>query len=604
MTTPAPPEPDIPATDLPPPPSPPLNNPSPNKPWPNNTSANADDRRARTPGPTPWSEGGLRSLTGVLARHAARARSGGAVRRNVLRALLLTLVAAAAAAPFAVAWGVGHAQVADYLGPHQVTFAATYSGEVKLDLGPIGNAYLPSPAAPVGLDVIVGGVGAASQGVGSLLSPQTLAAYSALYHDPQDAIRGMVERLVQNAVVRSVEAEGVLLATFALWKLRDQLLAPWVARHLTRRRTAGVYLAVVAVTVGSILVPSTPAGTRIPVTVALGDVRGLTVDSVLLSDLLGRGVQGVTILTAREQASVDHYVADATVSLSRSLGRLPRAAPGETMLMGFSDLHCNQAMAQLLTRLARVAQPRIVLSSGDDTVQGLSVERGCIRRESQIPDGVPFVVATGNHDSDITETQMRTDGMVVLDGGVVSEAGLAVLGDDDPERQIPFTVDRTRDRAETEQEMALRLVGAAKLRRVDVLMVHQPASALVALQQPDPPVRLLTWGHFHAQDGPRVVAHADGSWTVGMQQGTAGGVKQPTITSFSTPFSPPLISADVYFYFRDDATGLVTGVQPVHFLPEARVVVEDRIVTGDPTRLPASTRARLVATPSPSPAGR
>ncbi len=109
----------------------------------------------------------------------------------------------------------------------------------------------------------------------------------------------------------------------------------------------------------------------------------------------------------------------------------------------------------------------------------------------------------------------------------------------------------------------------------------------------DPPARLVLWGHFHQQAGPTVVTHADGSWTVGMQEGTAGGVREPTITSFSTPFSTPLKSADVYFYFRDDATGLVTGVQPVHFTPDADVVIEDRITTGDLALLPAETRARL-----------
>ena len=66
-----------------------------------------------------------------------------------------------------------------------------------------------------------------------------------------------------------------------------------------------------------------------------------------------------------------------------------------------------------------------------------------------------------------------------------------------------------------------------------------------------------------------------------MRQSTAGGVRQPTLTSFSTPFSPPLISADVYFYYRDIATGLITGVQPVRFQPDGRVVIEDRIATGD-----------------------
>ena len=117
------------------------------------------------------------------------------------------------------------------------------------------------------------------------------------------------------------------------------------------------------------------------------------------------------------------------------------------------------------------------------------------------------------------------------------------------------------------------------------------------MDAPDPPARLVLWGHFHSESGPTVVRHADGSWTVGMQQGTAGGVRQPTFTSFSTPFSPPLISADVYFYFRDTATGLITGVQPVHFRPDASVVIDDRIAhrgPGQPAgRHPDQARRRL-----------
>ena len=100
-----------------------------------------------------------------------------------------------------------------------------------------------------------------------------------------------------------------------------------------------------------------------------------------------------------------------------------------------------------------------------------------------------------------------------------------------------------------------------------------------------------------------MVSHADGSWSVGMRQGTAGGVRQPIATSFSTPFSPPLISADVYFYFLDSATGLVTAVQPVRFRPDATVVIEDRIATGDVSRLPEETRVRLGGSPSPTPEG-
>ena len=71
---------------------------------------------------------------------------------------------------------------------------------------------------------------------------------------------------------------------------------------------------------------------------------------------------------------------------------------------------------------------------------------------------------------------------------------------------------------------------------------------------------------------------------------------------FSTPFSTPLIRADVYFYYRDDATGLITGVQPVHFTPDGEVVIDPRTATGDLDLLPPETRARLAGvSPSPTP---
>ena len=272
------------------------------------------------------------------------------------------------------------------------------------------------------------------------------------------------------------------------------------------------------------------------------------------------------------------------------------------MAYGFSDLHCNQATTELMTRLVAVTDPQVVLDSGDDTVNGTAAERGCIRRELGIAGGRPFVVATGNHDSDVTEAQLRAAGATVLDGSTVEVGGWDVLGDDDPERQVPFSVERTLDRPEDEAELGRRMVETARSRPVDAILVHQPTAAAEVMGADDPPAALVLWGHMHAQVGPTVVTHADGSWTVGMQQGTSGGVKQPTLASFSTPFSPPLVSADSYFYFRDEATGLVTGVQAVHLLPDARVVVDARTETGSVATLPDDTRRRLTGeSPSPTP---
>jgi len=548
-------------------------------------------------------------------RHAPRSTSRWRLSRGTLhrtgRSLGLTLVAAVLAAPFAAVWGIGHARVVDYLGPHRVEFAANYRGEVQVDLGPLGSAYLPSPAAPIGLSLEVGGVGSATTG-DSLLAPETLTAYTGLYTDPGEAVAGVVDRLVVDALVGSLQAELVLLAGFGMWLLRRRLLAPAVLPHLSVRRLALAYGLVLGAVVSSILGPPPhPDRVRTPVpgAAALG-FPGLSVDSGLLADVLNRGVRGVRLLAGRQSRAVAGYVAEVTASLERQSGTLPAPADGETMILGYSDLHCNRATTDLLGRLVRAANPAVLISSGDDTVNGTAVERGCIRRQARIADGRPHLVATGNHDSDVTESQLRDAGLTVLDGSAVGVGDLLVLGDDDPEQNIPFSVERVRNREETEEQLGERMVEVARGSGptvpgrepgVDILALHQPAATAPVMAAEDPPARLVVWGHYHAQVGPTVVPHADGSWTVGMQQGTAGGVRQPTILSFSTPFSPPLVRADAYFYFRDDATGLITGVQPVHFTPDARFVVDPRVPTGDLDALPADTRERLGATPTATP---
>jgi predicted phosphodiesterase len=558
----------------------------------------------------PAASSARRSLLALFARRSGLRSSRHALLVSVGTSLGQTVAVALLAAPFAIAWGVGHAEITDYLGPHQVSFASNYRGEVDIDLGPIGNAYLPSPRAPIGAKITVGGVGALEGNQTSFFSEQTLAEYAGVFAEPEEAVRGVVERLTDDMVVESLKAELVLLGAFGVWVMRHELLAPWLHRRVSVRRAAAAYVTSFTVLFGSLAAPPPPSeGLRLPVSANLGtSFQGLTVDSLLIADLIDRGVDGITLLTQRQRKAVNTYISTAGEQLANQAFSLPRAVPGETLLLGFSDLHCNQAMTELIRRLVLLTGPAVVLSSGDDTVNGTAAERFCVTREAKIAGEVPFVVSSGNHDSNVTESQQRSAGIKVLDGTVDEAADIAVLGDDDPEHNIPFSVERVSDRPETEEQLGERLGKTAEGKEVDVILVHQPAASVVLMTTPNPPARLVLWGHFHSQAGPTVVTHDDGSWTVGMQEGTAGGVRQPTITEFSTPFSPPLISADVYFYFRDDATGLITGVQPVHFLPGAKVVIERRIKTGDLARLPLETRQRLAGgtdsvspTPTPTP---
>ncbi|GAA2111240.1 hypothetical protein GCM10009841_33900 [Microlunatus panaciterrae] len=524
------------------------------------------------------------------------------LRKRLARSLGLAIVAALFAAPMAIAWGVGNAEVTDYLGPHQTIFSANYSGEIKLNLGPFGNAYLRDNYAPIGVEIKVGGVGKSSGNGAGFFSEQTLAAYSGLFTDPQETVRGVAERLLEDAALEAMKAEMVLLTAFALWTHRRRFLREPVARRTGLGRTTVTYFVVASVCIGSILAPPERSqDVRIEVAVAEGTpLEGVTVDSVLLSDLLDRGIKGLTLLAERQQKAMKAYIEGATDEFIRQQLQVVPAGPDETQMLGFSDLHCNIAMTEIIRRLAAIVEPSMIISSGDDTVNGTAAERGCVTREATIARNIPFVVAGGNHDSDITEAQMKRAGMRVLSGAVIDVNGVKVLGDDDPELNKPFSIERTMQRPETEEQLGKRMLTQATGKDVDVLLIHQPLASVVIATAPNPPAKLIMWGHYHAQDGPHVIVHDDGSWTVAMQDGTAGGVKQPTITSFSTPFSAPRTSADVYLFTRHVPTGLITGVQPIHFMPNGDVVIDPRITTGDVSALPPETRMKLGDTAPPA----
>ncbi|QGN33538.1 metallophosphoesterase [Microlunatus sp. Gsoil 973] len=530
----------------------------------------------------------------------------GSVNRTVvtglLRALLALCVSALLAAPLAVAWGIGRTEITDYLGANQVTIAVDYTGETRVDLGPLGNAYLPMAYGPVGLTITAHGFGDPDAGT-SLLSEDTLRSYLNLYYDPQQAIAGIAQGLADNAVRHIVVAEIVLVLIMIGWTQRHHFLSARLVRmSRAQQGMLGYLMVLITVAVVVIAPPAQEPAQRYEVTVADGTrFAGLTVDSAVLAELLDRGVVGLRKMADRQQSAMDDYVDKTTANLIQESERLPQPRPGEQLLFGISDLHCNLAMIRFWHQVVTMTEPAAVFSSGDDTVNGTATERSCVTGERDIAQDHPFIDVGGNHDSPITERQMKAAGATVLDGKVTEVDNVRYLGDDDPEYNPPFSTTRVSERDETEEQLGQRLVKQAIGRNVDVIMVHQPSAAWPIVQAPDPPAKLITWGHLHVQYGPQVIKHSDGSWTVAIQMGTAGGVAAPTITSFSTPFSPPRTSADGYFFYRDQATGLITGVQPVHCLPNASVIIDDRIQTGDLSQLPPQTRGRLGGDATPTP---
>lgn len=524
--------------------------------------------------------------------------------RLSLQGVVTVLVAVVLAAPFAGVWGLSRAQITDYLGPNRSTIAVDFRGETRVDLGPLGNAYVPMAYGPVGLSVDVGGI-RAGEGRDALLSQQSLQAYLSLYNDPREAIAGIVQRLRHDAVRRAIPAEAVLVVVMVGWTQRRRVFPARLAGMGRGRETALAYGVVLAVTAAVVVAPihTHPGPARYPVAAADGTrLAGLTVDSPVLDEAIDRGANGLATLVDRQKHAVNKYVDQITSQLTKHQHQLATPRAGEQRLFGFSDLHCNVAMTRIWTRLVKMTDPAVAFSTGDDTDNGTAVERSCITNEAAMVGDRPFIDSPGNHDSNTTTVdQLQSVDATVLDGTVTEVGGIRFLGDTDPEHNPPFSIDRVQERPETESEMGHRMLNTAAGRNVDVMMMHQPRATAPVVHHKNPPAKLVVWGHLHVQDGPNVIYHDDGSWTVALQMGTAGGKANPTITSFSTPFSTPRTSADVYLYFRDRSTGLITGVQPIHALPDGSLHIDDRINTGNLAALPEDTKHRLAGGHSPSP---
>ena len=311
----------------------------------------------------------------------------------------MTLAAALAAAPLAVAWGVGHAQVEDYLGPapgHVRQQLLRRAGDRPRSDRQRLPAQPDRPARRRGHRPRDRRAGRAGRRAAVGADPGRV-------HEPLHRPRPGSPRASWSGCGRAPWSRAPRPRPCCCWASSSSgsgtagWRRPWLGR-LTTRRAFLAYATALVLVVGSVVVPNPRPGLRIPVD------RGRERPAVRLADRgqraagrpAGPGDQGDP--AARRPAAAGgrrlrrHRLAQPQHASSLAL---PAPRRGETMLLGLSDLHCNQATTELITRLVAVTDPALVISAGDDTVNGTAAERGCITREAAIAGGRPFLVATG-----------------------------------------------------------------------------------------------------------------------------------------------------------------------------------------------------------------
>lgn len=205
-----------------------------------------------------------------------------------------------------------------------------------------------------------------------------------------------------------------------------------------------------------------------------------------------------------------------------------RAGMGAPRLLLASDVHNN---VLVLPALRRAAAGGPLFLAGDLTDRGTALEASVTRVVAQA--GRPLVFVAGNHDSTRLERDLARAGAVVLTRAgqlrangrlgplAVRVAGLRVAGYDDPFLHRPGHPSALEPSPSPAQQAAFDAWLRPLQDRVDVVMVHEPALAALALRrlEADPPRRPLVFlvGHTHVQD------LRAGRNLVVLNAGTAGG---------------------------------------------------------------------------------
>lgn len=436
---------------------------------------------------------------------------------------------AALAVPSAV-YGFTHDEIESSFAGHEVHVAPDFSGYAEVDMGAFGPEIRLPIDAPLGLGVQVD-VGTTESGS----YQQLLDRYASIGARPDAEIDRLEHDLGILAREHALKGAALGLLGPALWVLvggrRRQELADTLASVTTK---PAVRLGALAVT-GTILITASgvsadqvsqqepkwyslkEAFPEVPINDSLQALE-------VRDSLLASGVREL----ARGSIAAYNDSKEFYDNLQETLLMSPLAFRdldnGEQRFGLVSDRHDNIGMDPILRSLFDQAAVSAVLNAGDDTSTGEPWEAFSIDSFMEAMDGLPVVVALGNHDQgDFVADHYRQAGATVLNGEVVTVNGIRIVGAPDP-RSSAFTADRINVVSDMATASELLADSACQsdifLQSASTALVHDHDHADAAVAAGC--VNLVLSGHTHERIGPeRTIVNDDivHRYTTG----TAGG---------------------------------------------------------------------------------
>lgn len=453
------------------------------------------------------------------------------------------------------------------IGPHKAEVTLNFNGEVSGVVGGVGAIDKPvSLPLHLGAEIQLKEIPISSSVAGSneLLNEADLESYARLLSEYEQVVQSVREDMLARARTHGLlgaMAATVLYASYGSTRRKEL----WVG--LTQSH--GIKLAATAaILAGGIGVSTADANSHLsePVNPIFDGtpLEGSRVRGRYMQVLVNEyGPQAVQLLREND----DFYnTAISNLSLEARRNNLLASRDKYVTIDFTTDRHCNFGMSRVIGHLASISPPDFNMDAGDFTMSGTALEEQCVAVAARYTEG-DLILAAGNHDSSITETQARSHGFKVLEGEIMELEGLTILGDDDPMRSMLLSPVRQKG-LESIQDVSNRLAETACKEQdpVDILLVHRSEMADEALRRGC--VKTALSGHTHAFDSWR----QPDSENIQIVGGSSGGVSKDTST-----FGPLKAPAEIIRLQIHRKSGQLSRIQRIVIDQNANVKIHDPV---------------------------
>ena len=367
------------------------------------------------------------------------------------------------------------------VGPHEADAYLTTDSIGSLDIGFLGSLNEPVQLGGFGVRVDVHGVQNEGTGAEELVSQQNTDKYIQLLSDPERD-QAQVRSALKNHFIEGTAPAGALLGA-SIFGAFYVAMGPDTRRRRVEQMRNGpakwVALGVFATAVAGVGIWGAH---QINQAEQRSGNLGAAFNGTGLQDVYAEGSELKYIVrtygTYLAEGEKFEQTVKSNLKLANEQTPIITASQTTKTVLFEAGMKCNNVVAMNTAAIYNVANPNLLISAGDMAGTGTPLDSQCIETLAFRIKGKKLI-APGNHDSNKAIQTMDENGFKILDGNIVNEAGLRVLGVINPRESIPLAGKRPRagvPSSETTTTLSSKLATLAcnDKKGVDIAIANEP----------------------------------------------------------------------------------------------------------------------------------